>query len=204
MAGLALGSFLLGRFIDKRQDALRIYAVLEFLVAIAALLVPVLFSLSVPLYQYVYQVSGENLTVLTVVRAAVSFLSVLIPTTIMGGTLPVLTSFLVKKDSLFGKNFSILYGLNTFGAVVGVLLSGFVTIGSLGEQKHRVYRCGDQYARCGDSVRCVSEGSRRGGDASRIPGDKRGKAQAYFTLQRGYQNPGSGCLCYRRFYLPGV
>ena len=138
MAGLALGSFFLGRLIDKRQDALRIYAGLEFLVAIAALLVPVIFSVSVPLYQYVYRVSGESLAITAVVRAVVSFLSVLIPTTIMGGTLPVLTSFLVKKDSLFGKNFSILYGLNTLGAVLGVLLAGFVTIGSLGEQ-HTMY-----------------------------------------------------------------
>lgn len=138
MAGLALGSFLLGRFVDKRRDGLRIYAVLEFLVAIAALLVPVLFSLSIPLYQYVYQATGENLTITTVVRAVVSFLSVLIPTTVMGGTLPVLTSFLVKKDSLFGKNFSILYGLNTLGAVCGVLLSGFITIGAFGE-KNTIY-----------------------------------------------------------------
>lgn len=134
MAGLALGSLLLGRFVDKRNDALRIYAGLEFLVAGAALLVPVLFSLSIPLYQFVYHATGENLTVTTIIRAVVSFLSVLIPTTIMGGTLPVLTSFLVRKDSLFGKNFSLLYGLNTLGAVFGVLLSGFVTIGALGEQ----------------------------------------------------------------------
>jgi spermidine synthase len=138
MAGLALGSFLLGRFIDRRQDALRIYAGLELLVAVAALLLPVIFAVSVPLYRYVYYLSGENLLITSVVRAVVSFFSVLIPTTVMGGTLPVLTSFLVKRDRVFGKHFSTLYGLNTLGAVVGVLLSGFVTIGSLGEL-HTVY-----------------------------------------------------------------
>ena len=41
---------------------------------------------------------------------------------------------MVKRESLFGKNLSLLYGLNTLGAVIGVLLSGFVTIGWLGEQ----------------------------------------------------------------------
>jgi spermidine synthase len=134
MAGLALGSFALGRFIDKRSDPLRIYAALELLVAGAALLVPVVFSASAPLYRYVYQVSGESAAATAVVRAVVSFLSVLIPTTVMGGTLPVLTSCLVRRDRLFGRNISMLYGVNTLGAVCGVLLSGFITIGALGEQ----------------------------------------------------------------------
>ncbi|HTY21815.1 MAG TPA: fused MFS/spermidine synthase [Desulfomonilaceae bacterium] len=133
MSGLALGSFLLGRFIDGRKDALRVYAVLEFLVAWSALLVPVLFSASVPLYRYAFQVSGESVVVGTLIRGITSFVALLVPTTLMGGTLPVLTSCLVKRDGVFGKNFSILYGLNTFGAVLGVLTSGFVTIGELGE-----------------------------------------------------------------------
>jgi spermidine synthase len=70
----------------------------------------------------------------TVVRATLSFLALLIPTTLMGGTLPVLTSYLVKRENVFGKNFSLLYGLNTLGAVTGVLLSGFITIGLFGER----------------------------------------------------------------------
>ncbi len=133
MAGLALGSFLLGRFIDKREDSLRVYALLEFLVACAALLIPILFSASTTLYRYVYQISGESALAVAAARAATSFLCLLVPTTMMGGTLPVLTSCLVKRDSLFGRNFSLLYGLNTLGAVCGVLLSGFVTIGEVGE-----------------------------------------------------------------------
>ncbi len=133
MSGLALGSFLLGRFVDRRQDSLRIYAVLEFLVACSALLVPLLFSICIPMYRYAYEMSGESMVTGAVIRGITSFLSLLIPTTIMGGTLPVLTSCLVKRDKVFGRNFSILYGLNTLGAVCGVVMSGFVTIGELGE-----------------------------------------------------------------------
>lgn len=133
MAGLALGSFLFGRFIDKREDSLRIYAILEFLVACAALLVPVMLAASTPLSQLVFRSSGESIFVSTTVGGATSFISMLIATTMMGGTLPVLTSFLVKRDNLFGGNLGKLYGLNTLGAVFGVLLSGFVTIGAFGE-----------------------------------------------------------------------
>ena len=133
MCGLAVGSFILGWRIDKRHDPLRVYAVLELLIACAAFLVPFLFSASTPLYRYTYGAFGENFVTGVMIKGAVSFLSLLIPTIMMGGTLPVLTSCLVKNDNLFGKNFSILYGLNTLGAVCGVLLSGFITIGELGE-----------------------------------------------------------------------
>jgi len=133
MAGLALGSFILGNYVDRRRDALRLYAQLEFFVAVSALLVPVLLAASVPVYRYVYQLSGEAVLTSAMARGAISFVFLLIPTTIMGGTLPVLTSCLVRRDFLFGRNFSILYGLNTLGAVLGVVLSGFVTIGTFGE-----------------------------------------------------------------------
>lgn len=133
MAGLALGSYLIGRMIDKRNDELRVYGILEFLVGLTALLIPTLFSASVPIYSAVYQGTGESVSVTAFVMGLVSFVTLLIPTALMGGTLPVLTSYLVKKQFLFGKHLSLLYGINTFGAVCGVLLSGFFLIGLLGE-----------------------------------------------------------------------
>lgn len=135
MAGLALGSFLLGKFIDRREDPLRIYASLEFLIGAAALLVPLIFSLSLPVYRYVYQMSGENQLWITVVRTFICFTALLLPTTLMGGTLPVLTSWLVRRGILFGRSFSLLYGINTFGAVLGVIVSGFITLEFFGEYR---------------------------------------------------------------------
>ena len=135
MAGLALGSFLLGRCIDKRQDPLRVYATLEFLIGATALLVPIIFSISLPLYRYVYELSGESRLLITVLRTLICFLALLLPTTMMGGTLPILTSWLVKRGNLFGRSFSLLYGINTLGAVFGVVISGFITLGFLGEYR---------------------------------------------------------------------
>ena len=135
MAGLALGSFLLGRFIDKRQDPLRVYATLEFLIGATALLVPIIFSISLPLYRYVYELSGESQVLITVLRTLICFFALLLPTTMMGGTLPILTSWLVKRGNLFGRSFSLLYGINTLGAVFGVLISGFITLEFFGEYR---------------------------------------------------------------------
>lgn len=130
MGGLALGSFVLGKYVDRQPKPLRIYGVLELLIGISAILVPLALAASMPLYAWAYGATGEAAGVFRVIY---TLLVLLVPTTMMGGTLPVLTSCLVRSEGLFGKNFSLLYGLNTIGAVVGVLLCGFVTIGLFGE-----------------------------------------------------------------------
>ena len=133
MAGLAIGSFVFGKFIDKHTKPLRIYALLQLSIAAAAVVTPTVLKISIPLCKYVYQISNQSDGLIAILRVSVSFVSLLIPAALMGGTLPVLTSYMVRKEGLFGRNFSLLYGLNTFGAALGVVLSGFITIGALGE-----------------------------------------------------------------------
>ena len=55
MAGLALGSFYFGRFIDKRGNPLRIYAYLEISIGIYALILPFLISLLNNIYTAAYR-----------------------------------------------------------------------------------------------------------------------------------------------------
>jgi len=133
MAGLALGSVLFGKYIEKRTDELKIYSFLELIIGLTALLVPVFLKMALPFYRMVYQASGGNLVLLSALRVLISFVVLLLPTTMMGGTLPVLTTWLVNRESQFGKNFGLLYGINTLGAVVGVLVSGFYTLGAFGQ-----------------------------------------------------------------------
>jgi spermidine synthase len=133
MGGLALGSFIFGKFIDKRKDQLKIYGFLQLSVAVTAMAMPFLLKASIPFYKYIYAISSQNFKLITTLRVFISFVYLLIPTTLMGGTLPVLISYIAKKKETFGGNFSLLYGFNTLGAVLGVVLSGFITIGALGE-----------------------------------------------------------------------
>jgi spermidine synthase len=133
MAGLALGSFIFGRVVDKRNDQLRIFALLQLWLAVVAVITPIILTGSVAIYKFVSVITHQNTAAISASKVVVSFLSLLVPTMLMGGTLPALTSFLVRRGGMFGKNFSLLYGLNTLGAVVGVVLSGFVTIGAIGE-----------------------------------------------------------------------
>lgn len=133
MAGLALGSFIFGRLVDKRNDQLRIFALLQLWLAVFAVVTPIILTGSAAFYKFVSVITHQNTAAISMSKVVVSFLSLLVPTMLMGGTLPALISFLVRRGGMFGKNFSMLYGLNTLGAVLGVVLSGFVTIGAIGE-----------------------------------------------------------------------
>lgn len=133
MAGLAIGSYAFGKMGDRSKNPLKIYMLLQIFTAVFAVVTPLLFSAAIPLYRWIYETSGESMAVVKISKAVISFAVLLIPTTLMGGTLPVLVSHLTRKDSGFGKNLSIMYSINTMGAVAGVILSGFFTIGLFGE-----------------------------------------------------------------------
>lgn len=133
MAGLALGSYLLGRWIDRRGSPLLSYAGLEALIGAYALFVPLIFGALVPLYQWVWESFSPNYYLFSLIRFALAFLVLMIPTTCMGGTLPILSKFyaLVPQGQL-GLSVSTLYAVNTFGAVLGTISSGFLLIPVLG------------------------------------------------------------------------
>jgi spermidine synthase len=133
MAGLALGSFIFGRLVDKCDDQLKIFALLQIWLGVFAIVTPFILIGSVDVYKFVSIITHQSATAISLSKVVVSFLSLLVPTVLMGGTLPALTSYLVRQGGMFGKNFSLLYGLNTLGAVLGVVLSGFITIGAIGE-----------------------------------------------------------------------
>ncbi|MCD4690593.1 fused MFS/spermidine synthase, partial [bacterium] len=132
MAGLGLGSFLAGRFIDRRRDPLRVYGVLEGAIGVSCVLVPVLLALLAPVYRSAYQSLGGTFQTLTFVRFLISALVLIIPRTLMGATLPVLSRYLATRFDDIGHTVGRLYAMNTFGAVVGSFAAGFVLMPRMG------------------------------------------------------------------------
>jgi spermidine synthase len=65
-------------------------------------------------------------------RFLVIFLLILVPTTLMGATLPILSQLVLQRHDRIGQSLGSLYATNTIGAVVGCLLAGFFLIGSIG------------------------------------------------------------------------
>jgi spermidine synthase len=132
MAGLALGNYWFGRLADRSNHPLLIYALLEVGIGIFAFIMPIIFSLLDSIYIFVYQDITQNYIGLSLTRFFISFIILLIPTTLMGGTLPVITRFLSMYSGKLGKQVSQLYSVNTLGAVVGTFSAGFFLIAILG------------------------------------------------------------------------
>ncbi|MFH2001940.1 MAG: fused MFS/spermidine synthase, partial [Planctomycetota bacterium] len=126
--GLALGSFLFGKRADFTQKPLRLYAILEGLIGLYALLMPAIFLLITRVYVWVHDAVSEDISLLMAVRFALCFVALLIPTTLMGGTLPVLTRFFVNREQHIGMGVGSLYSINTTGAVFGCFMAGFILI----------------------------------------------------------------------------
>lgn len=132
MAGLALGSLLVGRYVDRVRNPVRVYALLEVGIGLSALAVPAAMDALSVLYRTLSGQLEHSFLLFNFVRALLALLLLLVPTTLMGGTVPAMARFLVHERERVGWNVALLYGLNTFGAVLGVLLAGFVFVPELG------------------------------------------------------------------------
>lgn len=136
MAGLAAGSYWFGIFIDKRpRPLIKLYAVLEAAIGGFALLFPLLLEGATPLYVFLFRGLEGNLALLNLIRFTVCFVLILVPTFLMGGTLPVLLKRFVGDGRTIGHQVGLLYGLNTAGAMVGSLACGFLLLRVLGMQR---------------------------------------------------------------------
>ena len=125
MCGLALGSWLIGKYVRHKKDILLIYVFLELGIALGAILV----GKAIPHLGYLVPGLQRWLSFspfsLNLFRLLVSFLILLVPTVLIGGTLPVLTHFLTYRLEAAGRRIGALYGWNTLGAVIGCAVTGF-------------------------------------------------------------------------------
>ncbi len=133
MAGLALGSWLFGRVVDRPSvNGLRLYGWLEIVIGAWALALGPLLKACDWIYRTCWPLVEDSLLGQLVVRVGLVVLVLIVPTTCMGGTLPALSRFLVRSMKGSGAVIGSLYSLNTFGAVAGCLITGFFLIEALG------------------------------------------------------------------------
>lgn len=124
-AGLALGGLLFGRWADRLQQPVLLYAGLEVLVAVLGVGATCALSLAAQPFAWLEQQIGLLAWVLP-------FALVGLPALLMGGTLPVLVRALAADPQQLGKAGGHLYAANTAGAIAGTLLAAFVLIATLG------------------------------------------------------------------------
>src|SRR5881398_3710102 len=122
MAGLALGNAIAASSKVRRWRPLHLYAVLELAVAFFGCTIvfglPLLGALMRPVWQLLWNYQPT----LIGLRFVLSFLILLVPTTAMGLTLPVLIEVPILRRANFGRAIGFLYGSNTLGAVAGAVV----------------------------------------------------------------------------------
>ncbi len=135
MGGLGLGSLLAGRYADRLRNPVKFYALAEAGIGLWALLVPWAIGHYAPLNQWLWSTFGDHYSVLSLLRFAASALLLILPTTLMGATLPLLARVLIDRPGALkkvGGNLGGLYALNLFGALAGSFMAGFVLMPSVG------------------------------------------------------------------------
>jgi len=132
MAGLAAGGFLMGRIADKLKHPLVTYGILEVIIGLYALAFPWIVTLLTPIYLSAYRALEPGPLAYGLIQFGLVGVALLLPTAMMGATLPLLARFATQRLGAAGDRVGTLYAVNTFGAVVGTWLCGFVLLPNMG------------------------------------------------------------------------
>ena len=132
MAGLAVGSLAAGVIGDRVRHPLRWFGVTELLVAASALATPAILVELQKIYVAFYPSLPRALPALTAARFAIALLVLIVPTTLMGTTLPLVIKGSEARGGSLGAHLGVLYGSNAIGAIVGTIAAGLYLIPGLG------------------------------------------------------------------------
>ncbi|HEV8481767.1 MAG TPA: fused MFS/spermidine synthase [Candidatus Eisenbacteria bacterium] len=130
--GLALGAWLAGRRAAGVARPLRLYGFLEMGVGAYALVSLFLIHAMDPIAGALYARLGATSPAYLVARVVLAGAVLLVPTVLMGATLPTLVAWVSRERTGWERGLGLLYGLNTLGAVVGAALAGAVLVPGLG------------------------------------------------------------------------
>jgi spermidine synthase len=132
MGGLALGSYAAGRMAGRLRSPLKVFGLVEIGVGLSALATPLILEGVKNLWIVLQPSLPSSLLFLTAARFAAAFAVLIVPTTLMGATLPIVMRSALASDSSLAGRIGWLYAINTAGAIVGAVTAGFVFVADLG------------------------------------------------------------------------
>jgi spermidine synthase len=133
LGGLSLGALIGGKLAERKNfPHLLAYGLLEISIGIAAILVSDGFNTATIWFLKTVDLFPGGSAYLVVARLLLASIFILVPTIFMGATLPILTRYFSGAHQRAAHFLTLLYGLNTFGAVLGSLAATFGTLPYLG------------------------------------------------------------------------
>ena len=131
LGGMGLGARAYPLLLSRLRRPLRAYALLEVGIAATSLPVTLLLPRLTTLFAPVADAAGSGAE-LVMWRFAFAFVVLLVPCALMGATFPALSVVLIRSRGSLSRHLGLLYGINTLGAALGVLLAGVVSVEALG------------------------------------------------------------------------
>jgi spermidine synthase len=128
LGGMSIGSLIGGALAWRVKRAILVYAVAELAIAGFCLLTPILFAAIRSTYVFLAADLAPASPTLLLLRVALGAGVLLIPTILMGITLPLLAQALNPNGDQLGKAVGWLYTCNTAGAALGALATSYAVI----------------------------------------------------------------------------
>jgi spermidine synthase len=155
MLGLGLGSLFGGWLSKQSVPRLLVFACVELGIAGFGIL-------SLPLFHWIATYTAGTTTLKA---GVITFLLVLLPTILMGSTLPLLVAHIVDRSGNVGRSVGTLYFVNTLGSATACFVAGMILMRSFG-QSGSVQIAAGLNACIGLSVLLLFVRSRRTAEAS--------------------------------------
>jgi spermidine synthase len=134
MVGLAFGSYWLGKLVDRSSNPLKLFALVEIGIGLYGFITILLFPMSSLPYRFLYNHLGSGF-LFNIAYFLLAFIFLVIPTTLIGGTFPIVNKLIIKRYEVFGSRVGLVYSCDTLGAALGALVSGFLLMPFLGLSK---------------------------------------------------------------------
>ena len=137
--GLAMGSWIAGKYSDRIKNPFKYFAFTQLGIGFYGILLLGVFATLPILYLELYHATYPNQEFFTFLQILISIVLLIIPTSLMGATLPLLLKTYSQDLSSIGRDVGKLDASNSFGAMVGTLVAGFLLIPLLGIQNSIVF-----------------------------------------------------------------
>ena len=125
MGGLAVGSVLAGRWADRHPRPLFLFGLVELTIGLCGVLSPFALEAVQSVFAAMAPHLPDSAVAGSAARVVLSFAVLLVPTALMGATMPVVVKSSLARLEGLGTRVSLLYAANTAGAIAGTVLAGF-------------------------------------------------------------------------------
>lgn len=132
MAGLTIGGYAGGLWADRTKNPAFIFGLLEAVIAVFGLITFIVIKNLSPIYAWIFYSLNLSFASFSFTQFFLSFVVMLIPTTLMGATFPLALKARAKTLVELGRETGDVYSINNLGAIFGSLSAGFFLIPAVG------------------------------------------------------------------------